>query len=84
MAKRLREAEEIKVKANVAGVPVSFIRKGRREQVAAIYDRWRINDEWWGEKVERNYFRIRTSSGLVCDIYHDTSADHWYLDRIHD
>lgn len=84
MAKGWREAEEIKVKANVAGVLVSFSRNSRREKVAVIYDRWRISDEWWGEKVERSYFRVRTSAGLVCDIYHDTVADHWYLDRIHD
>lgn len=33
MAKRLREAEEIRVTANVAGVPVSFTRNGRRETI---------------------------------------------------
>jgi len=84
MAKQFQEPEEIKVKANVAGVPVSFTRNGRREKVAAIYERWRISDEWWGEKVERDYFRVKTSAGVVCDIYRDTSANHWYLARIHD
>lgn len=84
MAKRLREAEEIRVTVNMAGVPVGFTRNGRRQKVAAIYERWRISDEWWGEKVERNYFRIKASAGLVCDIYHDTLANRWYLDRIHD
>jgi len=84
MAKQLQKAKEINVKTNVTGVPVSLTRNCRQEKVAAIYERWRISDEWWAKKVERDYFRIRTSAGLVCDIYHDTAADRWYLDRIHD
>jgi len=84
MSRQLQKAEEIEVKANIAGVPVSLTRKGHREKVAAIYERWRLADEWWGKEVERGYFRVRTSAGLVCDIYRDTESNRWYLDRIYD
>ncbi len=75
---------KIEVRANINGTPVSFTRNGHREKVAAIYERWRLADEWWGSEVERDYFRVKTSSGLVCDIYRDTTSNCWYLDRIHD
>jgi len=84
MAKQLEKPQEIKVRANIEGVPLSFTRNGHREKVAAIYERWRVADEWWGNEVERDYFRIKTSAGLVCDIYRDTVANQWYLSKIHD
>jgi len=84
MSRQLAKAEEIEVKTNIAGVPVNLSRKGRREKVAAIYEHWRLADEWWGKEVERDYFRVRTSTGIVFDIYRDSKSNHWYLDRIHD
>jgi hypothetical protein len=83
MSKQLQKAQEIEVKTNMAGMPVSLTRNGRRQRVTAIYERWRLSDEWWGKKVERDYFRVRTSTA-VCDIYRDTGSNHWYLDKIHD
>jgi hypothetical protein len=84
MTKQLQRPSEITVRSNIDGVPVSLIRNGRREKVAAIYGRWRVADEWWGKEVERDYFRIRTSAGLVCEIFRDTTSNRWYLSKIHD
>ena len=84
MSRQLEKAEEIEVKTNIAGVPVNLTRKGHREKVAAIYEHWRLADEWWGKEVERDYFRVRTSTGIVLDIYRDSKANRWYTDRIHD
>jgi hypothetical protein len=84
MSRQLQKAEEIKVTTNIAGVPVGLSRNARRERVAAIYERWRLSDEWWGKKVERDYFRVMTSAGSVFDIYRDAASNRWYLDRIHD
>jgi hypothetical protein len=84
MAKQLEKPLEIRVRANIAGVPVSLIRNGRSEKVTAIYGRWRIADEWWGKEVERDYFRVRTSAGLVGDIFRDTTSNRWYLSKILD
>ena len=84
MSRQLQKAEEIGVKTNIAGVAVSLTRKGRREKVTAIYERWRLADEWWGEEVQRDYFRVRTSTGIVLDIYRDSKSNRWYIDKIHD
>jgi len=84
MAKQLEKPPEIKITANINGVPICLTRNGRGEKVTAIYERWRIADEWWGKEVVRDYFRIRTSAGLVCDIFRDTTSNRWYLSKIHD
>jgi hypothetical protein len=84
MTRLLNKHEEITVKTHVEGTPVSIVRKGRSEQVKGIYQRWRVADEWWRQEIARDYFRIRTSSGLVCDIYRDMASNRWYLSRIHD
>ena len=84
MSKQLQKTQEIEVKTNMAGMPVSLTRNGRRERVTAIYERWRLSDEWWGKNVERDYFRVRTGTGIVFDICRDTESKHWYLNRIHD
>ncbi len=84
MSRYPQEAQEIEVKTNIAGVPVNLVRNGRREKLTAIYGHWRLTDEWWGKKVERDYFRVGTGAGIVLDIYRDNASNRWYLDRIHD
>jgi len=84
MSKQPEKAQRIEVKTNMAGAPVSVIRNGFRERVTAIYERWRLSDEWWEKEVERDYFRVGTSAGIVLDIYRDNASNCWYLDRIHD
>jgi len=84
MAKQMEKPQEIKVRTNITGVPIGFTRNGHREKVAAIYEHWKVADEWWANEVERDYFRIKTSGGLVGDIFRDTIANRWYLSKIHD
>jgi hypothetical protein len=84
MAKLLEKPEEIAVKTNASGAPLTLSRNGVREKVTAIYERWKIADQWWGKEIERHYFRVRTSKGLVLDIYHEIGTKNWYLSKIHD
>lgn len=84
MTKQLEKPQEIKVSANMKGAPLTVTRNGQREKVTAIYEHWRVADEWWGDEVERDYFRIRTSKKLVYDIYRDMTANRWYLSKMYD
>ena len=77
MGEVLKRPEEIKVTANVKGVPVSLLRNDKREKITRIYDRWRV-------ETEKDYFRVKTSRGLVYDIYHDVVNNCWYLAKIYD
>jgi hypothetical protein len=84
MARQFAEPKEIKVRTNIKGIPVSLVRKGRSERVARIYQQWRATDSWWAEEIERQYFMVGTTSGLVCDIFRDASRNSWFLSKIHD
>lgn len=77
MAKLSKKPEDIKVTVNIKGAPLSLLRKGRRERITRIYDRWRVD-------IEKDYFRVKTSRGLVYDIYHDLANNRWYLAKIYD
>ena len=83
MVKLIEKPQEIKVSANAGGMPLSLARNGKREKIVGIYDNWRLTDGWWGRQIERHYFRVKTSKGLVCEIYHDVTSNHWYLSRVH-
>ena len=72
-----RQPAEIRVVKNVEGVPVSLQKSGKREKITRIYDRWYA-------ETEKDYFRVKTSKGLVYDIYHDTTNDCWYIAKIYE
>ncbi|MCX8125874.1 MAG: hypothetical protein N3E40_01845 [Dehalococcoidia bacterium] len=84
MSMQTQKVQKIEVKTNISGMPINLMRNGRREKITAIYERWRLVDEWWGETTERDYFRVATSAGIVLDIYRDNISNCWYLGRIHD
>ena len=84
MAKLLEKPEEVKVSANVQGVPLTLVRNGEAQRITKVYQHWRVVEEEWGKEIPRNYFRVKTNKGLVCDIYRDMSAGGWYLSGIYD
>ena len=84
MAKLLEKPEELKVTVNVQGVPLTLVRDGKKQRVTKVYQRWQVVEEWWGKEVTRNYFRVKTSKGLVYDIYRDIPDGGWFLSRIHE
>lgn len=84
MSKLLEKPEEIKVRSNADGMPVSIVREGKLERVKSVYQHWRVVDQWWRQEIARDCFRIRTSGGLMCDIYRDMTTNRWHLSRIHD
>ena len=84
MAKLLEKPEELTVKVNVRGIPLSLSLDGDRQRITKVYEKWRAVEEWWGKEMDCSYFRVKTSKGMVCDIYHDLPGGNWYLSRIHD
>ncbi len=84
MTKLMEKPEELKVTANMDGVPLSLFRNGSSERVTKVYQRWRVVEQWWGEEISKEYFMVKTGHGLVYDIYRDVLTNSWYLSRIHD
>jgi hypothetical protein len=84
MARLFRQPQQINVKTNDLGEPVTIHRGGRRDRVVSAGKRWRVNENWWRQEVSREYFQIETASGLVAEIYRDMLSGSWYLHRIYD
>ena len=83
MAKLMEKPEELRVTVNVEGIPLTIFRNGKGERVTRVYQHWRVAEEWWGEEVPKEYFTVKTNTGLVYDVYQDVLTDSWYLSRIH-
>jgi hypothetical protein len=64
--------------------PSCFTWREQTHTVKAITRRWRINQDWWRERVWRDYFKLITQTGLLVIIYHDLQDDQWYLERLYD
>jgi hypothetical protein len=51
------------------------------QTVAAIDDRWKVNDEWWrgpGEEIERMYYSLLLESGHKTVVYQDMKSGGWF------
>ena len=82
MSKLLEKPEELRVTTNIEGTPLTITRNGKAERVTGIYGQWHVSEQLWGQKILKNFFRVRTSKGLICDIYRDTASNLWYLNEI--
>jgi len=84
MAKLLEKPEELKVNANIEGTPLTITRNGKAERVTRIYQQWQVSEQIFEQEILKSYFRVRTSKGIICDIYRDTASNSWYLGRLYD
>jgi len=84
VTRRSKEPKRIEVEVNAESEPLSIGMDGERHNILAVYERWRLEDEWWGKEERRCYYKIQTGHGLVCDIYHEMLTDIWYLARTYD
>jgi hypothetical protein len=84
LARLLEKPEELRVRVNVQGVPLTIVRDGEKLRITKVYEQWRVTEEWWGKEVSRNYFKVKTNKGLVYDIYRDMPGGNWYLSKVYD
>ena len=76
--KPVNAPEPVQVEEDSAGLPLA-VRSPRRQAVAAIDDRWRLDDEWWRrESVSRLYYAVRLASGQRLVFYKDLVNGGWY------
>ena len=84
MSKLFRKAITLEVKEDIQHRPVAFLYKGGKEGVEEICEYWRVSREWWKKATDREYFRVRTVRGIVCEMYRDLLTGAWYLQRVYD
>jgi len=76
--KPLNMPEPVRVEADAGGLPQA-IRGKRRQPVAYVEDRWRLDDEWWRTgPVSRLYYAVRLASGQKLVVYQDLVTGGWY------
>jgi hypothetical protein len=74
----------ILVERDAAALPQAFVWQGRTHQVRQLTNQWRIDQDWWQERVWRDYFKLITQTGLLVIIYCDLLTGQWYLQRLYD
>ena len=75
----LNQARPIRVEADESGEPRGVVLGRERLAVAAVQDRWRIDDEWWrGQAVSRLYFSVLLEDGRILAIYCDLITGRWF------
>ena len=74
--------EPVAVEVDASGIPVA-VKAPRRQPIAAIEDRWCIDDEWWrSEPVARLYYAVRLASGQRLVLYKDLISTKWYRQSV--
>jgi hypothetical protein len=74
----------IAVSCDALATPQALVWAGHRHIVAAVVERWRVDEGWWRKRVWREYFTLTTESGLLLQIYHDVPSHSWRLQRLYD
>lgn len=60
------------------GMPAKLITKTTEESVMQIQDMWILQDEWWRQEIDRQYFALLMMDGEMRTIFHDRMEDAWY------
>jgi hypothetical protein len=75
----LNNPRRITVEADVNARPTVVVLSGRRLEVEAHHETWRIDDEWWRpQPISRIYCRLSLEDGRVIDVYHDLVGGDWF------
>lgn len=60
------------------GDPVAMFHRGHRIAVEHIQDTWIVQDEWWREEIDRQYYALLFRDGVRRTVYHDRIAGTWF------
>jgi hypothetical protein len=72
-----------KVSVNIQGTPLNIYVNGMIERITKIYQNWISSDREISGNVKKKYYTVRTNQSKVYDIYHESTSDMWFLDKIH-
>ena len=75
----LNRPRPLRVEADENRRPIAIYLSGRRYAVEAVLDTWRIDDEWWRERlVSRVYFSLLLENGTTTTVCNDLNLHRWY------
>ena len=79
--KPLGSPRGVRVRVDAGGEPVAVIagRLALTKRVAAVRERWRIDDEWWRLPLSREYLTVVLEDGRPLTLYHDRIEGGWWV-----
>ncbi|GIW12988.1 MAG: hypothetical protein KatS3mg062_0427 [Tepidiforma sp.] len=75
----LNQPRGLAVEADEQGTPRAIAWQGRFRRVAAILERWRVDDEWWREEIARLYYEVELEGGRRLTVFRDLVAGGWFV-----
>jgi hypothetical protein len=60
-----------------------FIWRGQQYAIDVIVKAWRVENGWWEVPTQRDYYKIRTTTGLLLTIFHEYKAGKWRIERVY-
>jgi len=80
--KQLGQPRAVTVRTDEHGEPVHVRLPGKTaRRVEAVRERWRIDDEWWRERISREYRTVVLDDGRILTLYLDLSDGAWYVQK---
>ncbi len=78
------EGQPISVVSDALKTPRAFTWRGLTHQVQYVAKRWRVDVDWWENRVWREYFKSATNAGLLVVVFRDLLTGEWCLQRLYD
>ena len=71
----------VSVELSEDDLPISVTLDGMRREVEEVGERWRIDDEWWRERIARRYVEVMLVGGGHVVVYEDLVHGGWFLQQ---
>lgn len=65
------------------GLPRAIVWHKRLRKVRRVHELWRERKQWWGQSIERDYFRLELDDGQMRVVFREGQANQWLLERRH-
>ena len=64
-------------------LPRAIVWREQIREVRCVYEFWRERRRWWGQPIERDYFRLGLEDGQMRVVFRDVRTNRWLLERRH-
>ncbi len=71
----------VSVELSEGDLLISVTLDGKRREVEEVGERWRIDDEWWRERIARRYVEVMLVGGGHVVVYEDLVNGGWFLQQ---
>ncbi len=63
------------------GEPKTMTENNDHRVVEAINEVWRVDDEWWRERIARRYADVVLEGGAHVVLYEDLTTGDWFVQK---